>query len=73
MTMSYTEKAEGALEKAEEWANRDGVADAKFRMDMIQRNLTHAQVFATLAVADRLDAILGHFEERTIAVEAVRE
>ena len=57
--MSYTEKAEAALEKAEEWANRDGVVDQKFRMDMVERNLIHAQVYATLAVADRIDWIIG--------------
>lgn len=70
--MDHFEQAAKHADSAETYANRDGIS-AEHREQLVSYNVRMAQVHATIAVAQRLDAILGHFEDRTVAVEMVRE
>lgn len=73
--MQIKDHAETALEhvdKADHWANRDRV-DPEYRPIIVDYHLRLAAIHAQLAVAQRIDTVLGHLEDRSIAVEVVRE
>lgn len=54
----HFETAKAHIARADDWANRDRV-DPEFRPVIVDYNLRLAQIHATLAVAERLDALIG--------------
>lgn len=60
---AHEQTALAHVDKADEWANRDRV-DPEYRPTIVDYHLRLASIHATLAIAQRLDAILGHWETR---------
>lgn len=55
----HFEQAADYAGKAEHYANADSIRDHGVRESMVSFNVHMAQVHATIAVAQRLDAIIG--------------